>query len=119
MSANVTSPKFTCIWLVLFAALFCADASLAKENSWWSPPPQGVIRDKVAAISIARAIWTSMNPSRDEPSDEEWQGNMIAVRDGNIWRVSERKLPAGSIGGGLEIDLDARDGRVVQIVFTQ
>jgi hypothetical protein len=107
------------ILALLSVSLFHVANCTAREKSWWTPPPGGVIRDKVAAISIARAIWVSLNPGSQIPTEQGWQEGMDAVRVGNVWQVTEKPLPKGSIGGGIEIDLDARDCHVVQIVFTQ
>lgn len=82
------------------------------------PPSEGVIRDKVAAITIARAMWVSMNPSLQVSSEEDWQKHVVAHLDGSVWRVSE-PLPPNSIGGTWEIDLDARDGSFLGAVVTQ
>ena len=105
--------------VAIFITLFFFANCEAREKTWWSPPPEGVIRDKIAAISIARAIYFSMNPSLEKSSEEVWQDGMVAERHGDIWKVRQKALPAGTLGGGLEIDLDARDGRVVLIVLTQ
>lgn len=85
----------------------------------WRPPPQGVIRDKEAAISISRSIWFSMNPRFKKSSDEFWQKDMEAQLIKGIWRVRQKSVGPNSIGGGIEIDLDAKDGKVVRIIFTQ
>ncbi|RUL77501.1 hypothetical protein [Dyella choica] len=113
------SAKMMYVSMALFTSLFLFANCEAREKTWWSPPPEGVIRDKVAAISIARAIYFSMNPSLEKSSEKVWQDGMNAERHGDIWKVQQKALPAGSLGGGLEIDLDAKDGRVVQIIFTQ
>jgi hypothetical protein len=94
---------------------FClADAGCASRQFTWPSPPAGVIRDKAAAITIARAMWVSMNPSLQVTSEDNWQRHMVAHLDGNVWRVREPGLPPNSIGGRWEIDLDARDGRFLR-----
>lgn len=97
---------------------FCSIAG-ASERPVWQPPKDGVVRDADTAISVARLIWFSMNPELKRSSDGSWQSAMTAVNEKDVWRVAQKTLPAGSIGGGLEIDISASDGRVIGVYLTQ
>jgi hypothetical protein len=106
--------------LVLVGLIALGDAGCASsEFRWWSPPPGGVIRDKTAAIAIARAMWASMNPELDIASEAEWQRTMIAHLDQGVWRITEPPLGSESLGGTGEFDLSAKDGRMLRVFFTQ
>lgn len=105
--------------IIASALLLLLASKVNADEKQWLPPVGGVIRDKVAAKSIARAIWFSVNPSLKKSSEQAWQKGMEADRDGNIWRVREKSLGKDYLGGGLEIDLNATDGRVLRILVVQ
>ena len=88
-------------------------------NPRWIPPEAGVVRDPAAAIGVARLIWFSMNPDLPPSSADVWNSRMAAMLEHGVWKVAPRPLPSGSVGGGLEIDISASDGRVVGIYVTQ
>ena len=113
-------PKLILRSLMLAGAL-CASgcASVRDPYAAWLPPPGGVVRDKAAAIAIAHAVWFSANPSVEAPSEAVWQQAMQARLDGKVWHVYEPPLQAGVLGGRLQIDLSATDGRILRIVMTQ
>jgi hypothetical protein len=85
----------------------------------WSPPSGGVVRDSVAAVSIARAVWISMNPSLPKSSEELWQKTMDASLTGGVWHVRQKLLGKDYIGGGLVMNIEAKDGRITLIMVTQ
>jgi hypothetical protein len=105
--------------LVLVAACSFASSASVSAEFQWTPPPQGVIRDKAAAISIARSIWFSMNPSLKKSSEEVWQKRMEAELIKGVWHVRQKSVGSKFVGGGLEIDLNAKDGKVVRVILTQ
>jgi hypothetical protein len=83
------------------------------------PTPRGVVRDRVAAISIARAIWFSLNPNLPRTSEETWRKEMTASLSGGIWHVEQKPLDKNSLGGGLVMEIRERDGKVTMIMMTQ
>lgn len=91
----------------------------ANTSIEWKPPKDGVVRDSVTAISIARLIWFSMHPELKQSSEQAWQSGMVAYLDKGVWRVQQKPLKSDAIGGGLEIDISKRDGRIVAIYLTQ
>jgi hypothetical protein len=107
--------------LVVLCVSACATwHSGTKDNRvTWEPPSQGVIRNGVAAITIARAIWFSTNPTLPKVSELYWQQSMIATLSNGVWHVREKPLGHDAIGGGLEIDLNAKDAKVVGMFLTQ
>jgi hypothetical protein len=77
----------------------------------WHPPAKGVVQDARAAITIAHAVWLSMNPDTDAETGDEaaWQSMMKATLTKGIWEVVEKK------DEGLVFDIAQRDGRIVSI----
>ncbi|HEX7816398.1 hypothetical protein [Dyella sp.] len=116
---KVPALKMLRVTVVLIAALLNLVGCTTPRQYVWSPPPEGVIRDKVAATAIAHAIWFSMNPWKDEPSEQMWQEHFDAIRKGNTWYVNEKSQPPNSLGGEVTIMLDARDGRVIEVAASQ
>jgi hypothetical protein len=86
----------------------------------WKPPPQGVVRDARAAISIARAVWLSTNPDTADviASEESWQRNVTATLSDGVWQVTEPMKPS-EIGGTFFIFIAKKDGRVLEMLLTQ
>jgi hypothetical protein len=107
------------ICLVLPFILYGLVNSAALAYDEWSPPSGGVVRDSVAAISIARAVWISINPSLPKSSEEVWQKTMDASLAGGVWHVRQKPLGKDYIGGGLVMNIEATDGRITLIMITQ
>lgn len=77
----------------------------------WHPPAKGVVQDARAAITIAHAVWLSMNPDTDTETGNEaaWQSMMKATLNKGMWEVMEKKEE------GLVFRIAQRDGRIVEI----
>ncbi|MGK9232079.1 hypothetical protein KXS07_13515 [Inquilinus limosus] len=91
---------------------------LSSADSW-RLPPGGVVRDRRAAVSIARAVWfstTGIDPSRS--SDEVWQNGTTAKLEGGVW-VIKTKRGQGTIGGGVQVLVSKVDGRILGIYAWQ
>ncbi len=96
--------------------------SQAPDQVPWSPPQAGVIQDGQTAISIARLMWFSMNPAlvfgNPHSSDADWQARSEATLKDGVWHITP-KLPPRTVGGGLNMELSQRDGRVLRMYMTQ
>lgn len=106
--------------MLVFFALMGAEAWATELRIDWKPPADGVVRDSRAAISIARAVWISMNPKLAQGigSEEVWQSGMVAVLHDGVWEVSSKMKP-NEIGGALFIYVSQKDARIVDIYLTQ
>lgn len=51
-----------------------------------------VVRDKKAAVSIARAMWLSMNPGLHIDSEGAWQNKVVVDLNDGFWRVMTPEL---------------------------
>lgn len=107
-----------CITLSLTSISSRADELIMPDN--WRIPPEGLVRDEKAAISIARAVWISINPelAQNFATDEIWQSYMIAKLDGDVWIVEPRPNP-NVIRGGVRIALSKIDARILNIYWWQ
>ncbi len=90
-------------------------AADTMPESPWHPPAKGVVQDKRAAITIAHAVWLSMNPDTDASTGDEkaWQAMMTATLDKGVWQVVQKD------GQGLVIDVAQHDARIVDIYVVQ
>jgi hypothetical protein len=88
---------------------------MPEQGKPWHPPANGVVRDQRAAITIAYAIWKSMNPDTDATIGNEaaWQSMMKATLHDGIWDVLEKK------NEGIVIRIAQRDARIVDIYVVQ
>jgi len=104
----------------MVSACFFAIGSNAQPDQTkdWQPPKNGVIRDSKTAISIAHAIYASMNPDLKISNEKDWQSHFTATLNNGTWEVGEKTEP-GSLGGGLWILLSQRDAHVVSIYLIQ
>jgi hypothetical protein len=100
--------------------LMAGCASNETGDSGWRIPKEGLVRDRVAAKTIARAVWFSIHPDWKQSSDteEEWQSSMDATLRNGVWEVASKMKP-GEIGGSLVILIAQSDGHVVDIYLTQ
>jgi hypothetical protein len=94
------------------------DECAAETLQDWHPPPEGMVRDGKAAITIAWAVWISSNPGWNIGSEADWQKDMQATLDNGVWEVTER-TDSSMIGGGLFIDIAQSDAHIVRIYLTQ
>jgi hypothetical protein len=112
--------------LVTFLAILVIanTCNLAKASRYelpkWSPPAEGVVRDAKTAITIARAIWISVNPDIGSSISDEhaWQSEMVATLQNGVWHVTNN-TKNGEVGGALFIEISKRDGRILNIYITQ
>src|SRR5689334_9470091 len=84
------APILTAIALTLAATLAAADEMPPEP---WHPPAKGVVQDARAAITIAHAVWLSMNPDTDSETGNEaaWQSRMKATLNHGTWEVVDKK----------------------------
>jgi len=99
---------FTLILMLLPVIGAAADAMPPEP---WHPPAKGVVQDARAAITIAHAVWLSMNPDTDSATGNEaaWQSMMKATLNKGVWEVMEKKEE------GLVFEIAQRDGRILDI----
>lgn len=104
----------------------CTAASLSQAT--WRPPIEGVVRDQQAAITIARAIWFSMNPEllenlgllglSDGGNEEVWQAGMKATLKDGIWKVEQKDLGPDAMHGSLVVFIAQTDAHIVYMHIT-
>lgn len=75
-----------------------------------------VVRDQETAVIIARAMWYSIRPDLEKMSEAEWLKSHTAHLENDAWWV--RRSGFG-LGGGVEIKIAKRDGKLLDIVFAQ
>jgi hypothetical protein len=104
---------------IAVAIAFMLSGTLARADDMppepWHPPAKGVVQDQRAAITIAHAVWLSMNPDTDKETGNEaaWQSMMKATLTKGVWEVVEKK------DEGLVFDIARRDGRIINIYVVQ
>jgi hypothetical protein len=84
----------------------------------WQPPPEGVVRDKWAAVEIAHSVWFSLWRTLPIADVRDWQRKMNATLTDGVWQVTE-PVPAGMVGGSVFVFISAKDGRVLNVSMTQ
>ena len=104
---------------LLFVLVPISSAKDVEGTRKCDPLKDGMIRDGNTAISIARLIWFSINPGLRRSDDKIWQSSMTATLENRVWKIAQKPMPKGSIGGGLEIKISGCDGSVVGIYLTQ
>lgn len=117
LSQAKTMRLYRCLFGVVLA--LCVGASEAEDAYHWTSPVGGVLRDRSAAISVARVVWFSTNHELKPVPDAVWQKAMAARREGDVWIVTSSSPPEGALGGGVEIKLSAIDARVLSMLVIQ
>ena len=83
----------------------------------WVPPPAGIVNNQRDAISIAYIAWASINPKMKSVKPDEWQTDMSARLQDNVWIVTQKD--AAKYVNNLIISISRCDGRVVDVRMTQ
>lgn len=108
--------------LVAVGLSLCSMAAQDNGNRTFNDP-NGAVRDKDAALTIAHAMWGSIfrstNPGSDIPSLDEWRkAGCAAELRSDIWYVICPERREG-FGGGMTIKISRKDGRLLQVIIQQ
>jgi hypothetical protein len=98
------------------AFIILASSALAQTPGYI--PPAGFVPNAETAISIARAVLIPIYGAKAIQAEEP----LTAERHGDVW-VVEGTLPCpkgGScVGGTAELQLSAKDGRILHVIHYQ
>lgn len=101
---------------VISAALLWSASPLSAQPD--SVPSKGFVPDAATAIAIARAVLIPIYGAKLVESEEP----LKAERLGDIWLV-RGTLPCGKdnvcLGGSAELQLSAKDGRILHVTHYQ
>ena len=122
MSRLLQSLKRTSYLPILLGAF--SSSSIAQAPIW-TPPPEGLIPNERAAISIARSVIVSTSSKPDAPinSEAEWGRRFKAELKDGVWTVHSIAVSSSLQGRStpaverLQIRLAQRDCRVLSIQF--
>ena len=97
------------------AALISGASPLSAQPSY--VPPEGFVPDAATAITIARAVLIPIYGAKLIESEEP----LTAERVGDIWVVRGTTCSRDQfcVGGAAELQLSAKDGRILQVTHYQ
>jgi hypothetical protein len=96
----------------------CSRTSQGFVFSMCMQPTGAAVKDSHQAILLARAAWYCGHPLDHERSESEWLAEYEAYNKDDTWEVAV-KVPEGFAGGGPVVDIDARNGRILDMNRTQ
>ncbi len=96
----------------------CSRTSMGPVMSMCMQPSGTPVNDSHQAILLARAAWHCARPFEDRESESAWLKKYEAQNIDDVWHIS-RIVPVGFVGGGPGVQIDARDGRVLDMYRTQ
>jgi hypothetical protein len=76
------------------------------------------IESERQAVLAARRIWYCLNPELAPLDDQHWLDSHSAILRDDAWYVSEI-IPFGYAGGGLNMELAQKNGRLLNLFMTQ
>jgi hypothetical protein len=78
----------------------------------------GAVTTESQAVLAARAAWNCSQPDVPHTSEADWLRSYRAERRMDVWYVGTL-LPEGYAGGGLVIEVSAKNGAIVDAYLTQ
>ena len=78
----------------------------------------GAVATEARAVLAARAAWNCSQPDVPHTDEADWLGHYRAERRLDVWYVSS-PLPEGYAGGGLVIEVSAKNGAIIDAYLTQ
>jgi hypothetical protein len=78
----------------------------------------GAVATASQAILAARAAWNCSQPDVPHTSEADWFRHFGAARTLDVWYVGSL-LPEGYAGGGLVIEVSAKNGAIIDAYLTQ
>ena len=102
--------------LVLFAVTASIIAVAATSAS--SPgftPPNGFVPDAATASRIAEAVWIPIYGEQHIAAEKPFKVSL----KGDVWTVTGKDLPKGTVGGVAEAEISKIDGRILRVIHGQ
>ena len=102
--------------LVLCGVAIAIGASAARSQSHQTYiPPNGFVPDALTAGRIAEAVWIPIYGEARIAAEKPF----AVVLKGEVWTVTGKALPPGTVGGVAEADISKRDGRILRVIHGQ
>ena len=77
--------------------------------------PEWLVPDALTAGRIAEAVWIPIYGEARIAAEKPF----AVVLKGEVWTVTGKALPAGTVGGVAEADISKRDGRILRVIHGQ
>jgi len=97
--------------LLIVIAIATTGGSAISQATPSYLPPNGFVPDAATAARIAEAVWIPIYGAqivREKP--------FKATLKGDVWTVTGRDLPPGTVGGVAEAEISKRDGRILRVI---
>jgi hypothetical protein len=78
-------------------------------------PPNGFVPDAATAARIAEAVWIPIYGAERIAKEKPFK----ATLKGDVWTVTGKDLPPGTLGGVAEAEVSKRDGRILRVIHGQ
>jgi len=78
-------------------------------------PPNGFVPDAATATRIAEAVWIPIYGAEPIAKEKPFK----ATLKGDVWTVTGKDLPPGTVGGVAEAEISKRDGRILRVIHGQ
>ncbi len=78
----------------------------------------GAVATATQAVLAARAAWNCSQPDVEHTGEADWLQHDRAERRLDVWYVGSL-LPEGYAGGGLVIEVSAKNGAIIDAYLTQ
>jgi NTF2 fold immunity protein len=78
-------------------------------------PPDGFVPDAATAVRIAEAVWIPIYGAQQIAKEKPFKATLKV----DVWTVTGKDLPAGTVGGVAEAEVSKRDGRILRVTHGQ
>lgn len=104
----------TALLLSIVAALATPSAGSQVTLASYMPP-NGFVPDAATASRIAEAVWIPIWGEAQVAAEKPFKATLY----GDVWTVTGKDLPPGTVGGVAEADISKRDGRILRVIHGQ
>ena len=102
--------------MLLTAIVIATTAGPVRSQSRPSyVPPNGFVPDAATAARIAEAVWIPIYGAEQIAKEKPFKTSL----KGDVWTVTGKDLPAGTLGGVAEAEISKRDGRILRVIHGQ
>jgi len=100
--------------LVVVVIAISGGAAWSQSNQAYIPP-NGFVPDATTASRIAEAVWIPIYGQAQIETEKPFKVTL----NGDVWTVTGKDLPPGTLGGVAEAEISKRDGRILRVIHGQ
>src|ERR1051325_4821354 len=107
--------RFRSVVLLILIAIATTGRLAVSQSKPSYVPPNGFVPDAATAVRIAEAIWIPIYGAEQIAKEKPFK---VTLKE-DVWTVTGKDLPHGTLGGVAEAEISKRDGRILRVIHGQ